>query len=444
MLDVLYRARYLGGWIVLALAAGAILYWGLVYESRAPLLRVGVVEGRELEATLVDSLEQVVARDTDHRVELRRTSGPGETRKLVQEGKLDIGVFDAAGPHVDGLSAVMPLWNRYVQVLAAEDAAIETVRDLRGKRVWVGPEQSSARQHANRIMDFYGIDEDEIDPRGGALASTVRAQNVDAALVARSPRDPSLRRVMGSGAFRGLADSRFEGFAYNHPGYTHSAVPAGAYPTAQGPRPQSSHVVPAALAVFATRPGFPRESVEALLRAASASELRHDLPYVGGAGADIDATAWSELTHHPAVDGLFGGSSPGINRAPVSRAFWNHLGWWIALAVIVAAALVHWRRHYLERRRRETTSTRREIERQFEALVEIERGVREARDARVLNDKLRELNETKAKVLKVALGSEIVESGLFLAFLEQARSVGAEIEWRMSLASGEGRHRTGA
>src|SRR4030042_228860 len=63
-------------------------------------------------------------------------------------------MFDKAVPNIRGVAALYP---EHCQIHARKDAKIATVKDLKGKRVAVGPLGSGTEQNAMQLLEAYGL-----------------------------------------------------------------------------------------------------------------------------------------------------------------------------------------------------------------------------------------------------------------------------------------------
>jgi TRAP transporter TAXI family solute receptor len=63
-------------------------------------------------------------------------------------------MFDKSVPNIRGVAALYP---EHCQIHARKDAKIATVKDLKGKRVAVGPLGSGTEQNAIQILEAYGL-----------------------------------------------------------------------------------------------------------------------------------------------------------------------------------------------------------------------------------------------------------------------------------------------
>jgi TRAP transporter TAXI family solute receptor len=98
------------------------------------------------------------------------TQGGAENLDLLQAGAVSLAItqgdlaakaFEGRGPFTDspvrGLRAVGSLYPEPVHVVVRNESAIRSVRDLRGKRVSIGPEGSASRGTALDVLEAHGL-----------------------------------------------------------------------------------------------------------------------------------------------------------------------------------------------------------------------------------------------------------------------------------------------
>ncbi len=122
-------------------------------------LSIAKVAGKKLEAM-------------GFRIRVKTTDGPVSSLNAVDAGDLDfavvssdvlyeatrgLGPWAAQGPQTD-LLAVFTVHAESVSLLAAEDAGIETLEDLKGKRVNIGEPGSKERRSSAHVLENAGLD----------------------------------------------------------------------------------------------------------------------------------------------------------------------------------------------------------------------------------------------------------------------------------------------
>ncbi|MET9885864.1 TAXI family TRAP transporter solute-binding subunit [Streptomyces sp. NPDC006430] len=113
-------------------------------------------------------LDQALARDMPGvRVRLETSEGSQENLRRVATGKADftIATADAVSkyradeePGAERLRGVARLYDDYVQLVVPADSAVQSARDLRGKRVAVGQSGSGVRLVSERLLTAAKLD----------------------------------------------------------------------------------------------------------------------------------------------------------------------------------------------------------------------------------------------------------------------------------------------
>ncbi|MET7574616.1 TAXI family TRAP transporter solute-binding subunit [Streptomyces sp. NPDC005492] len=101
------------------------------------------------------------------KVKLVNSDGSQENVARVATGHADftiaaadaVGTYETDGkPGAAGLRGVARLYDDYVQLIVPRGSDIDSVADLRGKRVAIGPDRSGVRLIADRVLAAAGID----------------------------------------------------------------------------------------------------------------------------------------------------------------------------------------------------------------------------------------------------------------------------------------------
>ncbi len=430
-------------WLVLAAAVGGIVYWGFLYSGGAQTIRVAVEASETWHRDFGEALERDIERATTHRVNVITTDGPDDSRARLLEGEAEVAVMRPGTAVMDNLAVVAPLWTEYVQVLVRADAGIDSVADLPGRNVAVGPQNSGNRLAARELLAYYGAPLEALERNETDVTALLDDPEMDAAVVTRAIRDADVRAALATGEIELLPLPTPEGFARNSRYFHADAVPAGVFPTGGLPVPTASLETASAEAVMMARPDLAGETVEAILAVMTAPSMQGAIPSLL-AGNVRDSRAWSQLDPHTAAVNYFSAAAEGPFSAWLPEPVEEYGGVFVLLVLILALAGLQWLRQQRVSRETRTSGTRRELERLFQEVFRIEEAQREARDVRVLQQYLSELGQLKSKALNASLGTPLAESGLFLAFIQQARAVSQQIEWRLSVAPAKSDARRGA
>ncbi|MBW4715654.1 TAXI family TRAP transporter solute-binding subunit [Saccharothrix obliqua] len=125
----------------------------------------------------VQNIQQLVARDYDMAFSLADTAADAVNGK---------GAFDGKPQQVQALTRLYP---NYTQVIVRTSSGIESVADLKGKRVSTGSPKSGTEVIANRLLTAAGLDPEK----------DVAAQRLDLAKTADGMKDGTLDALVWSG-----------------------------------------------------------------------------------------------------------------------------------------------------------------------------------------------------------------------------------------------------
>ncbi|KPA16347.1 TRAP transporter solute receptor, TAXI family, partial [Candidatus Magnetomorum sp. HK-1] len=129
--------------------------------------------------------------ETDIRLAVESTGGSVFNINAILEGKMQFGItqsdrqFEAVngladweekGPQ-DELRSIFSIHSESVSLIAADDAEIENIRDLVGKRVVIGHPGSGPRQNSIDALEAFDIEKDVIIVDGDISSAPIMLQN---------------------------------------------------------------------------------------------------------------------------------------------------------------------------------------------------------------------------------------------------------------------------
>jgi TRAP transporter TAXI family solute receptor len=151
----------------------------------------------------------------DAKVAVEATQGSVQNLNLLQAGRGEVAfaLADSVGfawkgaadmgfsPRLDKLRTVAAIYPNYIQVVAAKEAGIETLADLKGKRVSVGAPRSGTEINARRVFQAAGLSYDmmsvEYLPFSDSVA-LMKERELDATLQSAGLGVASIRELAGS------------------------------------------------------------------------------------------------------------------------------------------------------------------------------------------------------------------------------------------------------
>lgn len=174
------------------------------------------------------------------------TGASVENINLIKEGKVEMAfvmsdvlteAVDGTGNFsepVDQVQQVAALYPNFVQIVTTADSGIETVDDLKGKRVAVGDQNSGVEVNARNLLDGHGItyDDIEVDYLGYAEAADgLRSGQIDAAFLTSGLPNSSVLELSKSLdlSMVSVDPAKVEEIAKDQPYFISMEIPAETY-----------------------------------------------------------------------------------------------------------------------------------------------------------------------------------------------------------------------
>jgi len=290
-------------------------------QARRPvILASGSIDGAFYPIAGAISRITTDARDLNFRVAVESSAGSIANVQLIRSGEADFALLqnDVAyyafngitvdvfvGKPVKSLAGVFSVYPEIVHVIVRKAADVRSIRDLKGKRVVLGPPGSGAEQNALQILKVHGIREADlrtVQSIGRTAAfEQLKAGLADAVFVSTALGSPPIADAMSSGklAVLGIADSAGEALRREYPFYTLERIPANTYPG------QEREVTSAGVtAILVARSSVSDETVYALTKAVFDNLAQFQSSY----------PAARHLTLHTALSGMALPLHPGAER----------------------------------------------------------------------------------------------------------------------------------
>ncbi|HHW06118.1 MAG TPA: TAXI family TRAP transporter solute-binding subunit [Clostridia bacterium] len=218
------------------------------------------------------------------------------------------GVEMFEGNRFDGLKGVATLYPETVQIITLADSNINSVADLKGKRVAVGAAGSGTEANARQILGAAGITYDDITVQYlsfGEAANNLKDGNVDAAFVTAGFPTAAVQDIAASRGVKliSLTDDIIAALIAEYPFYVETVIPSGTYPN------QSADVkAVSVLAMLATNAELDEELVYNMLDALYSYTDRLVAAHPVGAQIKKEtATEGMSIELHPGAQKFFEG-----------------------------------------------------------------------------------------------------------------------------------------
>jgi TRAP transporter TAXI family solute receptor len=166
------------------------------YSAELPGVRATVTTSEDLEGT-ADSLQR------------------GDVQLAIEDVETAYVAFSRGTPHLPDphrdLRAMAVLFSVAVHVVAPTNAGIDSIADLRGKRVGMGTPESPTQRAAQLILEGHGVRLEQITSvphTGDATAAAIREGTLDAAFIYVSFQNPVVTALTGADDVRLLPIQR--------------------------------------------------------------------------------------------------------------------------------------------------------------------------------------------------------------------------------------------
>jgi TRAP transporter TAXI family solute receptor len=261
-------------WIVvglLAVAALGVSAW--LIGTPPPALATGDPNGAF--APLGRTYKEHLDRMGLH-VDLIETHGSIDNLRRIQAGEVDVAFVQAGSAQMlddaSGLRSLAAVGSEPLWVFASPDVSIASLRDLRGRRVSVGPTNSGSDALGRLLLHEHGVTSANCTLSNrpmGALPEALANRSVDAGLIVCAPDAPVIRRLLSGDGARLVSTDCQAAMARRFP-YLHSVVlPAGVVDL-ERKVPAADVALVAAATVLVAREDLHPRAVEQLLLAARA------------------------------------------------------------------------------------------------------------------------------------------------------------------------------
>lgn len=189
-----------------------------LFGQRLGVNAVGEVTGGSVEnARLLESQQVEMAM-----MQLGVTQNARQgVRQFEDDGEMDIVI-------------VSPAYPEGVQIVALENSDINSVQDLRGKRIAVGSPGSGILAFAEQFLEFYGMSMDDINPQYLSFAEATTAFRdgaIDAAIANTAAPAPFVVDLETTHPVKliSLTDEEIDDFITENPQFYRGSIPASAY-----------------------------------------------------------------------------------------------------------------------------------------------------------------------------------------------------------------------
>ena len=188
--------------------------------------------------SLSDSLRQYTAEVSGGSVENVNRLRERQTDLAFATGNTVFEAFSGGQDYpeaVAGLRILAPLYPNMTHIVVARGSTAESLADVAGGIVSVGPPGSGTEQMSRQILEAYGLTYDDVTPRYLSFSESATALKdgaIDAAIISVGYPAAAVLEATTTGGARliPMAPDRVDFLRGKYPYYTHGEIPPGVYP----------------------------------------------------------------------------------------------------------------------------------------------------------------------------------------------------------------------
>lgn len=193
------------------------------------------------------SLADSVKENTDYTLDVRSTAGSAANLRLLSEGYLDFALVQSdtmtaalkgtgsfKGKAISGFHQVTGLYDEIIQVIVPADSEINSISDLKGKKVNIGEEDSGVIRNALDVLEVYGLAESGIKAEHMSYADAAAALkdgSIDAFFITAGIPTTAVTSLVGDMDIRilNISNESANILVSKNNAYSLKTIPAGTY-----------------------------------------------------------------------------------------------------------------------------------------------------------------------------------------------------------------------
>jgi uncharacterized protein len=193
-------------------------------------------------------IANIIQEKTDTKATAQVTGASVENMRLLSKKEVDLAfsqsdIADYASKGtemfqegaIQNLSAIGGLYLETIQIVAPEGTAIQTVADLKGKRVSVGAPGSGTEVNARQILEIYGMTFDDMKTERlsfGDSAKKIQDGLLDAAFITAGAPTAAVNELAATKGVKivPMEADKVQQLASKYPFYVEQVIPGKTYP----------------------------------------------------------------------------------------------------------------------------------------------------------------------------------------------------------------------
>ena len=425
--------------LLLLIVVSAVV--GLSRQDRLPrTIRVATGEEHGLYHQVWVAIKPLLEEELGREVQLQTTSGSIVNRQLLAAGEVDVAMMQGDQLLVDqpdveaSLSIVAPLYPEPLLVVAPRQTDIQSIRNLAGRNVYLGPRDSGSRFSANELFAHFHVtvNEPEMEEQHDSFLSPLEHGLVESAIVVTGLQNADVNRLLDTGDFDLVSIPESQGYAERSIQWQSYTISTGYFcgaPTT--PAAPVETLATAGLVVVSDEASD--KLVSAMLKVFYEQGLRTKFANLIPRSQALD---WCPIEPHPVSRGYF---DP-VDRLSSIAAMMESIAATKELLFAFGAGLfLLWRRAERHRRRahdRVLQTEKDRLDAMLQQTLSIEMAQMRTSDPRTLRKMLDEVTTIKLRALRELTEEELYADQAFSIFLMQCSSLISKIQLKIISLTG--------
>ena len=224
-------------WVLWAVLALIVIFAAVTYSRLASRLphEITIASGSEVGMYHQLALKLKEGMERHHpriKVDIRSTAGSAENLQLLLSGEVDFAFHQNSGETHPDIRGVANLYSEVVHLVARCNTEVQSVLDLKGKRVSVGADGSGTSQMAEEILGHFNMGVSDVEAQNlsfSEIRAAFRRDELDAAFIVSGILSPALTELLRTGEYDLVPIHHAEALTFKNPTLFAYHIPQTAY-----------------------------------------------------------------------------------------------------------------------------------------------------------------------------------------------------------------------
>ena len=407
----------------------SLLAWTVTRDVLPERIRIATAEPGGLYYRFGKLLAAELEKRCQCRVVVLETRGSVENLALMQQGQAELAVIQAGSGSLEGHEVLAPLYPDVVHLIVRRGLGIESIHDLAGRRLALGPTGAGTRYNAQAVLRHYSIDLEALQQMDRYFGELKDEETLEAAIITTGLLNPDLQQLLAGGGFELLPILDAKALSIRHHHFSPFEIPRGFFSEgATVAVPPRDILTVASTSLLMARRDASGRLVQETLSALYEGRLRRKIPTLLTRNG---AAQWSDLPLHPSAVEYhrpYGGLGILANFMETLAALKE------LLFALGAALYLGWKQYQRIKERERQADMQRDkdhLDDFLEETIHIEKAQMESDDPARLRRYLNQVTEIKLRALEELTHEDLRGDVNFAIFLQQCTDVIRKIQAKL-------------